>query len=167
MFGSLIERGNVTRWADFNAWCDPEAADEVLRAGINTHMVGLDVTRRMVLSVSFVEALASSSDALVSWLGQALRFSVAAHAERMALDGCVINDVLTIGELLSPGMLKFVTHRLRVDLGDGEYRGRTTTDPSGSPIRVAVDADVDRLRAPLGHVFGTDCLAQWLAGGTT
>jgi inosine-uridine nucleoside N-ribohydrolase len=166
MFGSLTERGSVDRWADFNAWCDPEAVDHVLRAGMNTHMVGLDVTRRMVLSRSEVSALASSSDALVKWLGQALQFSVEAHAERLPLNGCVVNDVLTVGELLSPGMLRFVTHRLRVDPGDGEHRGRTRADSNGFRTLVAVEADTDRMHTTLARVLGNDGLAQWIVGGS-
>src|SRR5437879_5581754 len=50
MIGNVGARGNTTRYSEFNAWCDPEALDVVLRAELPTEMVGLDVTREMVLA---------------------------------------------------------------------------------------------------------------------
>jgi len=56
---------------------------------------------------------------------------------------------------------------LRVDLGDGEHRGHTKVDSSGFPTLVAVEADTDRMRTPLGRMFGNDGIAQWMVGGST
>lgn len=153
MFGNLHERGNTNRWADFNAWCDPEATERVLRAGLATLMVGLDVTRRMTLSRAEVEQLARSPDPLVTWLAQALRFYVDFHRKAELLDGCVVNDVLTIGELLAPGLLTTAAVRLKVDLDDGEHRGHTRERAEGVPASVAVKVDVGRMRALLNRVF--------------
>src|SRR6185503_2789158 len=58
MFGTINAVGNTNRFADFNAWCDPEALDRVLRAGLPTEMVGLDVTRQMVFDADEVERFA-------------------------------------------------------------------------------------------------------------
>jgi inosine-uridine nucleoside N-ribohydrolase len=100
MFGNINERGNTNRWADFNAWCDPEATEVVLRAELGTTMVGLDVTRRMTMTARQVDRLRTSNDRLVAWLGEALRFYVEFHKSQERLDGCVVNDVLPIGELI-------------------------------------------------------------------
>jgi pyrimidine-specific ribonucleoside hydrolase len=156
MFGNIHERGNTNRWADFNAWSDPEAADRVLGAGLATEMVGLDVTRRMELSAGAVEHLASASDPLTSWLGRALRFYVQFHRSQERLDGCVVNDVLPLGELIAPGLLTLADLRLAVDLGEGEHRGRTVERPDGVPTRVALEVDIHRMRELLGRVFGDD-----------
>ncbi len=153
MFGNIGERGNTNRWADFNAWCDPEAAAHVLQAGLPTTMVGLDVTRRMTLSAREVERLAASNDPLVAWLGQALAFYVEFHRRQERLDGCVVNDVLTIGELLSPGLLTSKTLPLSVDLDDGDHRGHTRERGGGVRTAVALGVDVARMRALLRRVF--------------
>ena len=162
MFGSLHERGNTNRWADFNAWCDPEAVAEVFGAELPTEMVGLDVTRRMTLDRAEVDRLGRSSDPLVRWLADALRFYVEFHCRQERLDGCVVNDVLTIGQLLEPHLLDFARFRLKIDTGDGEYRGRTLSDPAGATIRVALDVDVTAMRRLLDRpafvrIFESSC----------
>lgn len=154
MFGSIHAVGNTNRFADFNAWCDPEALDRVLQARLPTEMIGLDVTRRMVLGAGEVERCAVSVDPLVSWLGLALRFYVQFHRQAERLDGCVVNDVLTIGELLSPGLLTFEEMRIRVDLDAGDHRGHTRIARDGVPVRVATQVDARRMRELLQRVFG-------------
>jgi purine nucleosidase len=47
MLGAYFEVGNITPTAEFNCYVDPEAADIVLRAGIRTTLLPLDVTHRM------------------------------------------------------------------------------------------------------------------------
>jgi inosine-uridine nucleoside N-ribohydrolase len=154
MFGNIAERGNTNRWADFNAWCDPEATDRVLNAGLGTEMVGLDVTRRMTLSSSEVDGLASSDKALVRWLERALAFYVQFHRFQERLDGCVVNDVLPIGELVSPGLLEWKEYQLLVALDDGEHRGHTKEHADGVPTQVAMGIDIPQMRELLRRVFG-------------
>jgi inosine-uridine nucleoside N-ribohydrolase len=153
-FGTVGERGNAARWADFNAWCDPEATDLVLRAGLDTRMVVLDVTRRMALSASEVWELAANQDPLLSWLGKALKFYVEAYRRRAQLDGCLLHDVLPVGELIAPGLLTWDMLSMSVDLDDGEHRGHTRAQPNGVSTRVAGGVDVNLLRGMLDALFG-------------
>ncbi len=165
MFGSIYEPSEVQRWADFNTWSDPEAADQVLRAGLDTLMVGLDVTRQIVLRPDEVESLTRLADPLVRWLGKALRYYVESHRKRRGLNGCVVNDVLPIGELLTPGMLTCEQRRIEVGLGADADRGRTREDPRGCPTRVATSVDTLVMRRLLGRVFGDEWLALADVGG--
>ncbi|MGH7539185.1 MAG: nucleoside hydrolase [Gemmatimonadales bacterium] len=138
MIGNLRAAGNTTPTAEFNAWCDPEATAEVLRAELPTELVGLDVTRKLVLTGADIARLGRADDEQAVWLHAALRFYLAFHKEHEHLDGCVINDALPIAELLAPGTLGFEPVRLTVDLEDGEHRGRTRADPDGARVRMAV-----------------------------
>lgn len=135
MIGNIEAPGNQTRFSEFNAWCDPEALATVLAAEIPTEMIGLDVTRKVILKGNEVERLAHSSP----WLHDALRFYVEFHKKQEGLDGAVINDVLAIAYLLQPDVLTFSDLRLSVDLDDGQSRGRTKLNPRGSFARVAMD----------------------------
>lgn len=154
MFGNIAERGNTNRWADFNAWCDPEATQKVLESGIGTSMVGLDVTRRMALSSDEVERLATSDRALIRWLERALAFYVQFHRFQERLDGCVVNDVLPVGVLLDPDLLTWKEIPLRVVLDNDEHRGHTKEHPDGASTPVAMGVDIARMRSLLRRVFG-------------
>jgi len=135
MIGNIEAAGNQTRFSEFNAWCDPEALATVLAAEIPTEMIGLDVTRKLVIKGNEVERLAQQSP----WLHDALRFYVEFHKKQEGLDGAVINDVLAIAYLLQPEVLTFSDLRLTVDLDDGQSRGRTKLTPKGSFARVAME----------------------------
>ena len=67
----------------------------------------------------------------------------------------MVNDVLPLGELLSPGLLTLAQLRLDVNLGDGEHRGHTVESPKGTPTQVAVQVDIPTMRELLGRVFGS------------
>jgi inosine-uridine nucleoside N-ribohydrolase len=134
MIGNVEAAGNQTRFSEFNAWCDPEALGAVLAAEIPTEMIGLDVTRKLIMKGNEVERLAQHSP----WLHDALRFYVEFHKKQEGLDGAVINDVLAIAYLVQPDVLTFSDLRLSVDLDDGQRRGRTKLDPKGSFTRVAM-----------------------------
>ncbi len=154
MFGSIHERGDTHRWADFNAWCDPEATDIVLQAGLDTLMVGLDVTRRVVIDAVEVKQLTESPDPLVHWLGLALQFYVEFHVRHRRQQGCVVNDVLTIGELLAPGLLEVYDMDITVDLDEGPNRGHTRERSGGSATKVALNLDLPIMRQLLSRLFG-------------
>ena len=145
MIGNIEAPGNQTRFSEFNAWCDPEALAIVLAAELPTEMIGLDVTRKLIMKGSEVERLAQHSP----WLHDALRFYVEFHKKQEGLDGAVINDVLAIAYLIQPDVLTFSDLRLSVDLDDGQRRGRTRLDPKGWFARVAMEVHPPPVRRML------------------
>ncbi len=157
MIGNVEAPGNTTRFSEFNAWCDPEALATVLAAEIPTEMIGLDVTRKVVIKGNEVERLAHQSP----WLYDALRFYVEFHKKQEGLDGAVINDVLAIAYLVQPGVLTFSDLRLTVGLDDGNTRGRTKLDAKGSFTRVAMEVHAPPVRRMLfERVFPAVALAE-------
>ncbi len=157
MIGNVEAPGNTTRFSEFNAWCDPEALATVLAAEIPTEMIGLDVTRKVVIKGNEVERLAHQSP----WLYDALRFYVEFHKKQEGLDGAVINDVLAIAYLVQPSVLTFSDLRLTVGLDDGNTRGRTKLDAKGSFTRVAMEVHAPPVRRMLfERVFPAVALAE-------
>src|SRR5438105_345274 len=57
LMGGSIGEGNRTPAAEFNIWADPEAAQRVFLAGLDTTMVGLDVTHRALIKDEHTEAM--------------------------------------------------------------------------------------------------------------
>ncbi len=157
MFGALHERGRgrgrADRLADFNAWCDPDATELVINSELPTHMVGLDMTRQMTMTADEVARLSNAPSEMTRWLSAALQFYVESHRRTHGLDGCVIHDVLPIGEVVACGTVRFQTKEVVVNLDESEWRGHTT-EGRGSAVRAATAVDTDRMRHLLTRVFG-------------
>src|SRR5438034_4110631 len=107
MIGNIAAQGNTTRYAEFNAWCDPEALDLVLKAELPTEMVGLDVTRQALLAPQEITRLGTAGAPQARWIQDALRFYMEFHKRAEGLDGCIVNDVLPIAALVKPAALTF------------------------------------------------------------
>jgi inosine-uridine nucleoside N-ribohydrolase len=146
MIGNIEARGNTTPHSEFNAWCDPEALAIVLAAELPTELIGLDVTRKLVVKATEVYRLAHAGNPLANWMHDALRFYLEFHRQYEKLEGVVVNDVLAIAALLQPDVLDFQDLRLSVDLDDGDDRGRTRVDPKGSISRVALQVRPEPVR---------------------
>jgi inosine-uridine nucleoside N-ribohydrolase len=149
MIGNIEARGNTTPYSEFNAWCDPEALAIVLAAELPTELIGLDVTRKLIVKATEVDRLAHAGNPTANWMHDALRFYLEFHRQYEKLEGVVVNDVLAIAALLQPDVLDFQDLRLSVDLSDGDDRGRTRVDPKGSLARVALQVRPEPVRRML------------------
>ena len=141
MGGSLNLSGNVTGWAEANIHGDPEAADIVLRSGVPTTMVGLDVTMKTRVSPNFLKGLTSKLGDLETFLNQINDFYASYYAERNGNYDFPMHDSLAAIFLSNPEL--FVTNKgwLSV-IKRGDERGRTVfrADEAG-PHTVCVDVD--------------------------
>jgi purine nucleosidase len=151
MVGTLEAKGNTTPLSEFNAWCDPEALQTVLQAELPSELVGLDVTRQLVLDAADVARLGRTGAPFARWLHDALRFYVEFHREHEGLEGCVINDVLPIAALVQPDTVTFEPLRVAVDTADDERRGRTRVAPDGAQVLVATKVRIPAIRALLSE----------------
>jgi inosine-uridine nucleoside N-ribohydrolase len=156
MGGNIAAAGNSGGLAEFNVWCDPEAAAEVLAADLGTELVGLDVTRRLVITGSAVERLANHPDPEARWLGRLLGFYVRFHRHFEGLPGAVINDPLAVALALVPRWGSAEALHLTVNCAPGAGRGETTVGlPADPSVMVYRDVDVAPVHALLlQHLFG-------------
>jgi inosine-uridine nucleoside N-ribohydrolase len=161
MAGNLDAPGNTGPHSEFNAWCDPEATDEVLRAGLGTQLVGLDVTRQLIIPAAAVKKLGAQADPEARWLGTLLDCYVRFHEQQEGLSGAVINDPLAIALAVEPSWGRCDSVPVRVDLSDGPLRGRTargSLDAGDPPIGVFMHFDRAAVHGILlEHLFG-----RWL-----
>src|SRR5262249_10456492 len=147
MAGAITAKGNTTPLSEFNAWCDPEALSYVLAAGLPTELVGLDVTRQLILSADDVTRLGRNDAGCALWLHHALCFYVEFHRAYEGLEGCIVNDVVPIAALIDPSLLRFEARRITVDLDDDDRRGRTRIAEDGSPAQVAIEVHEPGVRS--------------------
>jgi purine nucleosidase len=161
MGGNIDAVGNTGPHSEFNVWCDPEAADVVFHAELGTEMVGLDVTRKLVIPAAAVTRLATHADPEAQWLGKLLGFYVRFHEAHEGFAGAVINDPLAVALAVEPSWGWAEAVRVRVDRSALEERGRTRIGDreAGDPeVRVYRRFDAAPVHGVLlEHLFG-----RWL-----
>lgn len=140
IMGGTTGVGNATPVAEFNIVCDPEAADIVLRAGLPTWMVGLDVTRRVGATPADIAALRQAGGRTARVIADLLDFYLASLRRMHGLESASLHDPCAIVPLVSPALIEYRDASVEVELASPLTRGMTV-------------ADLRRLgTAPLGHI---------------
>jgi pyrimidine-specific ribonucleoside hydrolase len=149
MGGSATRGGNATAAAEFNIWADPEAAQAVLRAGLPTTMVGLDVTLPTVLDEDEIARFAAAGP--IGAQAAAILQQYLDHARTSyGTTGVVVHDALALTEAIAPGLLGTVRRDVVVGTTLGAGRGQTLVDRrhvSSAAAAVAVAETVDSAAA--------------------
>ena len=129
MGGALTVPGNVTACAEANVRNDPEAADAVLRSGLPTRMVGLDVTHQVVLARDRTARWRSLGCPACRFLADMTDHYIGIYERNNpGMGGCALHDPLAVAAALDPSLVGCLPANLRVDL-EGVTRGRTVCDP--------------------------------------
>lgn len=123
--------GNVTPVSEFNFWCDPEAAQMVFQSGIPIRMVGLNVTRRMVVTRQAVDLLTHHDMPTLRWWGDMLRFYEEFHRAQIGLEGCIINDPLAVALAMMPEFGAGRQMTVEIARHDDQTRGQSLCDRHG------------------------------------
>lgn len=146
MGGAARMPGNVTPAAEFNIYCDPLAAKEVFSSGLPVTMVGLDVTRRALMSVDELEGGGSFRAALRDLTKVYARFS----RKRRGTDDITLHDPLALAVAMKPDLVETIPCRVDVDASRGIARGMTVVDLREyrgawvkNPVDVALGLDVE------------------------
>lgn len=160
IMGGGFAEGNWTKFAEFNIWCDPEAARMVLRhselAG-RTTLVTLDMTHQAIATPEVQARVLGSSDGkdgdvfyVRCMLYELLQFFAKTYRDHFGFDaGPPVHDPLAVAALLTDesgaGLgLEFGEYELDVIL-DGERVGETVkVRPSAKGVKVLEKIDMDR-----------------------
>jgi inosine-uridine nucleoside N-ribohydrolase len=127
LMGGSIAEGNMTPAAEFNVWADPEAAAAVFGAGIDTTMIGLDVTHRAVTTPALQERLRTTG-ATGSFVADLVDFFAVFHRETYGWDGAPIHDAVAAAHVIRPGIVTTIPCNVEVELESDLCRGRTVVD---------------------------------------
>ncbi len=147
LMGGAIGEGNVTPAAEFNIWCDPEAADRVFMSGLDVTMIGLDVTHRAIFGPGPTAQL-KAAGRVGAMVAELLEFYGRFHKQSYGWDGSPIHDAVAMAHAFKPGIVETVRTGVRVDCEGDLGRGRTNVDLRGrvgwepnAEVAVEIDAD--------------------------
>ncbi|TML25323.1 MAG: nucleoside hydrolase [Actinobacteria bacterium] len=145
LMGGAIAEGNVTPAAEFNIWCDPEAAARVFASGIDVTMIGLDVTHKALFGDRHKAQLEGEVGEMVREL---LAFYGAFHKEAYGWDGSPIHDAVAVAHVSHPNLVETLKRGVKIDTESELSRGRTLVDlwrrARWEPnCHVGVDIDAD------------------------
>ena len=145
LMGGAIAEGNFTPAAEFNIWCDPEAAARVFSSGLDVTMIGLDVTHKAVLGPVVEERLRAAGPIGV-FVAELIVFFSRYHAQTYGWDGAPIHDAVAVAHLIRPGLVQTKYRNVEIELGSELCRGRTVVDlwnRTDRPPNAHVGVDVD------------------------
>ena len=143
--GCIAEGGDITAAAEFNIFCNPDAARSVFQSLDSKTLVPLDVTNKPVLTFEQFNRLESAKSRGAIFLKQLLPYSFRAHHQFLGMEGMLIREAVALATITRPHLFRF--ERLPVDVeSTGELtRGATVFDrrrTAGTPnINVVVDVD--------------------------
>ncbi len=143
----MLGRAAATPLLEYNLCSDAEAAQVVLRAGIPTTLIPLDVTWQVFFTAADVRRLRASSSALVETLCTAIDvwapLQRAVFGSSVELDPTVmafLHDPLTVATVLDPSMVQYERLRLQPSIIDGAFQLVPATDAPEFQVAVTVDA---------------------------
>jgi len=102
MGGAITVPGNITPYAEFNVFCDPQAAKIVLSSGLPITLVGLDVTHKAIMTESHIRLLEVKGTPLTEFLVEIIRFYSNFHR---GLNGCYLHDPLAAAVALDSTLI--------------------------------------------------------------
>jgi inosine-uridine nucleoside N-ribohydrolase len=146
LMGGAIGEGNRTPAAEFNIWADPEAAQRVFSSGLDTTMIGLDVTHRALIKDEHTERLRTAGR-VGGMVAELMDFYSRFHRQRYPdLDGSPMHDPVCIAHLVDPQLVAVRDAFIEVDCSAGPSWGRTNVDWRGrehfGPPNAKVGVDI-------------------------
>lgn len=128
MGGAYFEVGNTTPAAEFNIYVDPEAADLVMRSGIQITMVPLDVTHQVLTTKPRIAALRDLGTRNGVAIAEMLEFFERFDEDKYGWDGGPLHDPCVIAWLLNPELFTGRQINVTIETGSELTMGMTVAD---------------------------------------
>jgi purine nucleosidase len=128
MLGAYFEVGNITPTAEFNCYVDPEAADIVLKAGIRTTLLPLDVTHKMRSTPERLGAMRALGNRCGVATAEMLEFSETFDLKKYGWDGAPLHGPCVPVFMLAPEMFSGRQINVSVELNGALTSGMTVAD---------------------------------------
>ncbi len=134
--GGSTTHGNVTTAGEFNTYFDPEAAAEVVDAGIpDVRMFGLNLTHQVKAGTPMIDALRNAGTDRSAFCAELLAFSqrfnaniYGLSADQRHLAEVPMHDPCAVLGVARPDLFEFTTYQVVVETVGTHTRGQTLID---------------------------------------
>jgi inosine-uridine nucleoside N-ribohydrolase len=145
--GGSTTHGNITSAGEFNTYFDPEAAAEVLQAGIpSVRMFGLNLTHQVCGGTPMIHALVAAGTERSLFCAELLRFSQTFNANIYGLRdptlaAAPMHDPCAVLGVVRPDLFELARRSVSVELVGAHTRGMTHVDER--PWKFSMGGNVD------------------------
>ena len=149
LMGGSVDNGNTSPAAEFNIMCDPEAAHVVFTSGIKVKMVGLNVTRKVLVTDEVVSRMEKINNSASDMFVKLMKVFNENQRKTFGVKAGPLHDPATIASLLDEDLIKYQSMNVVIDISHGPSYGRTNCDVfdylhAPHNALVAMDIDVER-----------------------
>jgi inosine-uridine nucleoside N-ribohydrolase len=134
LMGGSLSGGNITPSAEFNFYVDPEAARIVFDSHIPLTMVGLDVTRKVLLREDHVQQLEAVKNPVSQAVGRIMRATIERLRTGRDAPAVAMHDPLTVASLIDPAMLMLRDYYVEIETS-GEWSAGESVGYQRAPVR--------------------------------
>ena len=149
IMGGSVDNGNTSPAAEFNIMCDPEAAHVVFSCGVPVKMVGLNVTRKVLVYDEIVSRMEKINNKASDMFVKLMKVFNENQRKTFGAKAGPLHDPATIASLLDEKLIKYQKMNVVIDISHGPSYGRTNCDVfdylhAPQNAYVAMDIDVER-----------------------
>ena len=125
LMGGSTGAGNITPEAEFNILVDPEAADICFKAGVPMRMLGLNVTRQILVTDKIIEAASKLNTKGSDLFVKLMKVFNENQRKFFGLEYGPLHDPATIISLINEKAFTFEPMHVEIDTSENKYLGKT------------------------------------------
>jgi len=132
LMGGSTTKGNITLEAEFNIIVDPEAADICFKSGVPLRMLGLNVTRRILVNNDVIKEASKINTKGSDLFIKLMKVFNENQRTFFGLEFGPLHDPATVVSMINPKAFEFTPMHVEIDTTETKYLGKTRCSKSES-----------------------------------